>query len=43
MNRRKFIEYSIKTIALASVPVVNFFPKVNISEDEKKLPKYFTT
>ena len=38
MNRRKFIEYSIKTIALASVPVINFFPKVNISEDEKKLP-----
>ncbi|GIR26681.1 MAG: hypothetical protein CM15mP40_12890 [Alphaproteobacteria bacterium] len=35
MNRRKFIEYSIKTIALASVPVINFFPKVNISEDEK--------
>ena len=33
MNRRKFIEYSIKTIALASVPVINFFPKVNISED----------
>ena len=38
MNRRKFIEYLIKTIALASVPVINFFPKVNISEDEKKLP-----
>ena len=38
MNRRKFIEYSIKTIALASVPIINFFPKVNISEDEKKLP-----
>ena len=35
MNRRKFIEYSIKTIALASVPSINFFPKVNISEDEK--------
>jgi len=38
MNRRKFIEYSIKTIALASLPVINFFPKVNLSEDKKKLP-----
>ena len=35
MNRRKFIEYSIKTIALASLPVTNFFPKVNLSEDKK--------
>ncbi len=43
MNRRKFIEYLIKTIVLASIPVNNFFQKVNKSEDEKKLPKYFTT
>ena len=38
MNRRKFIENLIKIIALVSVPVVNFFPRINISEDEKKLP-----
>ena len=37
-SRKTVIEYSIKTIALASVTAINFFPKVNISEDEKKLP-----
>ena len=36
-SRRKFIEYSIKTIVLASLPFVNLFPKVNVSEDKIKL------
>ena len=38
MDRRKFIEYSVKAIALASLPMINLFPKVNLSEDKKKLP-----
>ena len=38
MNRRKFIEYSVKVIALASLPMINLFPNVNFSNDKKKLP-----
>ena len=38
MNRRKFIEYSVKAIALASLPMATLFPKKNLSKDEKKLP-----
>ena len=38
MNRRKFIEYSVKAIALASLPMINLFPKVNFSDDKKKSP-----
>jgi len=38
MDRRKFIDYSIKAIALASLPMINLLPKVNISVEKKKLP-----
>ena len=37
MDRRKFIEYSVKAIALASLPMINLFPKVNLTEYKKKL------
>ena len=37
MDRRKFIEYSVKVMALASLPMINLFPKVNFSDDKKKL------
>ena len=37
MDRRKFIEYSIKAITLASLPMINLLPKVNLSGDKKKL------
>ena len=42
MNRRKFIEYLIKQLFWHLYQLTIFF-KVNKSEDEKKLPKYFTT
>ncbi len=38
MNRRKFIEFSIKAIALTTLPMVNLFPRVNLSENKEKLP-----
>ena len=38
MNRRKFIEYSVKAIVLASLPMINLIPKENLSEDKKRLP-----
>ena len=38
MNRRKFIEYSVKAIVLASLPMINLIPKENLSEEKKKLP-----
>ena len=37
-KRRKFFEYLIKTIVLTSLPIINLFPKVNVSEDRKNLP-----
>ena len=38
MNRRKFIEYSIKGLILASLTPINFFPKATTSEVKEKFP-----
>ena len=38
LGRRKFIDYSVKVIALAHLSMINLFPRANLSEDKKKLP-----
>ena len=38
LDRRKFFDYSVKAIAMTYLSMINLFPKVNLSEDKKKLP-----